>query len=143
DTRNPIFYLLSSLSLVGGMLTYDIYHPIAAVVGLYLLVAIVRNHQQWRRLAVGLALFALPILLTLPYVMYGLEVRRDNYTGFMKNSGVDFPPSSDAMGAFASFLGTNLGDLMGSLFVRQRWGDFLLNREGPLVNAALLPLLVI
>ncbi len=141
----PVLCFLCGVTLVAGLLTYPTFNPMAAAVGLYLggavLLALRRHPAAWRVPVASAGLFLLPVVLATPRVLAAMAVRRNEYQVVLALWGPG--PSPEGGQRLLSYLGTNLHDLLTSLFVRQRFGDFLLNRDGPFVNALLLPFFVL
>ncbi|HLH22018.1 MAG TPA: hypothetical protein VK066_05820 [Chloroflexota bacterium] len=147
DVAAAALFGLAGLAVVGGLFTYDIFPPMSAVTGLYLgltlLLALVRQPRAWRRYLLYGVAFAVPILVAAPRVLMGLHLRQGVFTGFLPYWGQNLIPSPHNVAQVLQYVGTNLDYLLRSLFIRQYYGDFLLNRDGPFENAALLPFLVL
>jgi hypothetical protein len=143
----PLLYGLCALALLAGMFTFDTAHPMAAVVGLYLglavLVGLVRQPRRWPVYLAASAAFGVPILLATPRILSGMDIRRGAYTSVLITYGLDNGVAADKLHHLLDYFGTNLSNLLTSLFVSPRYGDFLLNRDGPWFNAALMPLFVV
>jgi len=144
---SPLWLLASGLSLAAGMLTYDTFDPIAAIVGLYtaalLIARLLREPKRWQLILTSAAAFAVGVAPALPTKLAGMYARRVVYLGLVSGSagggGFAFPPPPEVIARVREFWGRSLGDLLTTLFVQERWNDFLLIRDGPIVNAALLP----
>jgi len=143
DSQRPLAFLLCGLTVAAGLVTYDTFDPISAVVGLYLLVSVARKPGAWRAYVVGGALFGGAVLLAVPTTLEGIRIRHGEYTGVWHSQRLEVAGLPASLQSIANFLAVNLGDLLLTLFVRQRWNDFLVNRDGPLLNAVLLPFFVV
>lgn len=143
----PWLYLLCGLSVVGGLLTYDTFHPMALVVGLYLVGRLFATWWQapraWSRLALAGACFAGPVLLAAPRVLHGIGLRRGAFSGLLEQAGLGQQPLADSLALLLPRLGEQLGILLRSLFVQQHHRDFFLNLPGPIEHVLLLPLLAV
>ncbi len=124
-------YAVSGVALAVGLLTYDTVWPLAAVSLLLAFAAISRQEdldlgEKVKHITALLtpSLLALPILL--PYF-----ASRVSYYEF----------GAKGWGRGASTLWSHFIDVLGSWFVATN-SDFLYNRNGPLLNAFLLPWLV-
>lgn len=145
ETCRRVLFVLCGLAVAGGLLTMDIFFPMSAVVGLWLLITVARQPQHRRSLIMGIGLFTVAVLVSVPFALETILLRLGEYSRYTKifsasSSGVTV--ASDPNASLA-FIRTNLEQLLTSLFVRQYWGDFLMNRQGPIVNAALLPFMVL
>lgn len=141
ESRRSLLFLLCGLSLAGGMLTYDTYYPIAAAVGLYALIYVGRRWRETPRFLPGLSILALTVAAVGPFVVEMVRMRLGVYTGIVRPRTE--LASQDLWSALVNHLLTGLSDILLTIFVRQRWGDFLVNRDGGILNAVLVPLLVI
>ena len=143
----PWLYLLCGLSVVGGLLTYDTFHPMALAVGLYLAGRLFAAWWQapwaWSRLALAGACFTGPVLLVAPRVLHGISLRRGTFTGVLEAAGVGQRPPAEALERLLPALANQLGILLQTLFVQQQLRDFFLNLPGPVEHVLLLPLLAV
>src|SRR5207248_7816216 len=99
--------------------------------------------RRWPVYLAASAAFGVPILIATPRILSGMNIRRGAYTSVLSAYGLDNGVSVDKLHHLIDYFGINLNNLLSSLFVGQRFGDFLLNRDGPWINAALLPLFVV
>ncbi|MBX5492893.1 MAG: glycosyltransferase family 39 protein, partial [Chloroflexi bacterium] len=147
DCGHPLLYFLCGLSVAAGLLTYDTFHPMAAVVGLYLGGRLVarwwRAHERWREVVVAGLCVAAPIVPIVPRVLHGLTLRRGAFVGVLEEAGVGQPGLTANWEMLLRKLADHLGVLLQSLFVRQQLPDFFLNLPGPIENVLLLPLLAV
>lgn len=147
EAGRPVIFFLCGLSVAAGLLSYDTYHPMSAVVGLYLLIRLVlrfvRRPADLPQLLICGVAFAVGVMPAVPTTLHGMNLRRGAYVGSWQYWQIEMPPTATSLAPLQKFIGTNLQDLLTTLFVRQRWNDYLVNRTGPLLNAALLPFLVI
>ena len=125
-------YLLSGLALALGLLTYDTLWPILGIVIILTLLENIRQKSSGREIILYLAALLTPSLLTLPILLPYIASRVSYYGLSAKgwNSGLWLT------------LGRHLVSVLQSWFVSLR-PDFLYNRQGPLLNALLLPWLVL
>ena len=128
QTKRWQVYALSGASLALGLLTYDTVWPLALVVLILGSIEIVRHDDGARAKATRFAALIFPSVLAAPLVI-PYFVSRINYYN-LGAKGWD----SDLGGTLLR----NLGGVVSSWFVQGR-SDFLYNRTGPLINAALLP----
>ncbi len=131
-------FLLTGVALALGMLTYETFYVTPVVVLVWIAYRLLRERDRWRQYAINTALLLLPVAMVLP-VSLGYLRTRQGYHATIANSIVVHPPFSPA------FWATFWENLTSTLynFYAQRWGDFLVNRSGPIINAALVPFLVL
>lgn len=122
-------FALSGLALALGLLTYDTVLPMLGVLLLILMVELWVARQQLRRAAQNLAAFLLPPLLTLPLLVPYFNSRLSYYQ-------IEEKGWSDGWGGA---LWENLRQVLQGWFVETHF-DFIYNRQGPMLNAVLLPL---
>jgi len=132
DTKRPTWqpFALAGLALALAMLTYDTLWP---MVGVCLILAWIElrslpSQEQSKALAALLTPGALVLPVLIPYFFSRLSYYALDQKGWEQN--------------WLFTLGRNTQDILSSWFV-QGWPDFLYNREGPLLNAALLPWLAL
>jgi 4-amino-4-deoxy-L-arabinose transferase-like glycosyltransferase len=147
DSGRIVAFALCGLSVAAGLLTYDTYHPMSAVVGGYLALRLIlrfaRSPSTWLRVLTSGAAFGLGVLPAVPTTLSGLNLRRGAYEGVWRYWHVEPPLGPEDALPFSRMLLANVSDLFTTIFVRQRWNDYLVNRPGPLLNVVLLPFLVL
>ncbi len=132
QTRRWQIYGLSGLALALGMLTYDTVWPLAGIAVILAMIELVRQRESVRARIRDIAALIDPTLLALPVLVPYIVSRLAYYEFGNKNWD----------GGTWSTLGAYLGNVVTSWFVALR-SDFLYNRQGPLLNALLLPLLAL
>ncbi|MBM3143456.1 MAG: hypothetical protein FJ010_00545 [Chloroflexi bacterium] len=125
-------YGLSGLALALGLLTYDTVLPILLVTFIVAIIELIVNPIDLKSGVTYLAAFLLPPLLTVPILIPYFTGRLDYYKISEKGW------HSDGWLTFTN----NLSQVARSWFVEARF-DFIYHRQGPFINAALLPLLVL
>jgi hypothetical protein len=125
-------YALAGVSLALGLLTYDTVWPLALVVLILGIIEIVRHHDGIKAKAVRFAALIFPSVLAAPLVVPYFVSRITYYSLGSKGWDADF----------GGTLLRNLGSVVSTWFIQGR-SDFLYNRTGPLLNAALLPWLAL
>jgi hypothetical protein len=131
-TRRWQIYSLSGLAIALGMLTYDTVWPLMGVVLIISLIELVRQREGRYASMSSIAALIAPTLLALPVLVPYLTSRMPYYA--FKDKGFDIEAGSTLL--------QNFGNVIRTWFVSLR-SDFLYNRPGPLLNALLLPLLVL
>jgi hypothetical protein len=142
DLRNPLVFGLAGASALGGILTYETFYPVAvAAAAIYIVYLLRARLPAWRGAVNALAL-ALPSILVATRVRDYMDSRRPYHSeAWLLHKG-------DASGLFdmawvaLTWAGERIEGLLKLIFFRQP-GDFLIVREGPLTNAALVPLFVL
>ncbi|KAF0107188.1 MAG: hypothetical protein FD146_2029 [Anaerolineaceae bacterium] len=125
-------YALAGASLALGLLTYDTVWPLALVALILGVIKIVRHKDGAREKAKRFAALIFPSVLAAPLVVPYFVSRITYYSLGSKGWDTDF----------GGTLLRNLGSVVSTWFVQGR-SDFLYNRTGPLLNAALLPWLAL
>jgi hypothetical protein len=131
-TRKWQVYGLSGLALAAGMLTYDTAWPILIVVLILATYELIHHKDEIKERVQSLTALLSPTLLVLP-LLIPYVVSRLPYYDLYSKGWVD---------GFRSTLYANLVNVMQSWFIHANL-DFLYNRDGPLINAFLLPWLVL
>ena len=131
-TRRWQIYGLSGFAIALGLLTYDTVLPIFGVVLIITLIELIRQRENRHASVSSIAALITPTLLALPILVPYLMSRMPYYA--FKNKGFD-------SGAGANLV-QNFGRVIRTWFISLR-SDFLYNRSGPLLNALLLPFLVL
>lgn len=129
--RQSWLFLAAGVALALGLLTFDTYAPMLAVVGLFVAVKAWGERAEWRRWRHHLAALALPLLLAAPTVI-----------GFMCKRTFEYarPYGGFERGPLAA-LAQGFSALMRNFYVTR--GDFFLNRAGPMLNSLLIPFLLL
>ncbi|MBT3390931.1 MAG: hypothetical protein HN413_11040 [Chloroflexi bacterium] len=122
-------FALSGLALAAGLLTYDTVLPVFGVMLLALVIEFFAGRVALKKALQNLAAFLLPPLLTLPLLLPYFNSRLRYYQIEEKGWNEGWWPT----------LWENLGQVVQSWFVDTRF-DFIYNRQGPILNAVLLPL---
>jgi hypothetical protein len=132
ETERPAWqpFAIAGLALALAALTYDTLWPIVGVALLLTLIELWKDSAQEKLKA--LAALIAPFLLTLP-VLIPYFVSRISYYEIEKKNWSE---------SFLVKMGERFAAVLDSWFVYVR-PDFLYNREGPLLNAALLPWLAV
>jgi 4-amino-4-deoxy-L-arabinose transferase-like glycosyltransferase len=130
------WFLLTGVMLGLGALTFETFYPLAGVVALYALFCALRSRTHVR--ALSLLLLLAPLALLYPLLSEHVRVRRDDHN---KSSMSLLEPGLSAPQILRRAV-TNVGDVLYN-FYQQRFGDFGVHREGPIINGALVPLLVL
>jgi hypothetical protein len=125
-------YGLSGLAIALGMLTYDTVWPVFGVALTIVIIELARQKEDRRASMSSIAALIAPTLLTLPVIIPYLASRLPYYE--FDNKGLNRDT--------AVTLGQYFSNVIYTWFVTLR-SDFLYNRPGPLLNALLLPLLVL
>jgi len=125
-------YLLSGLAFAFGLLTYDTVWPIFFVVILLVVLDLLFQSDGWKIRIENIIALLLPSFLVvpvlIPYFASRLSYYRLDEKGWQSEAG--------------STLLANLADVLHSWFIQAN-ADFLYNRQGPIINAILLPLCVL
>lgn len=132
QARRWQIYGLSGLAMALGMLTYDTVWPVFGVALLVAIIELARQKESRHASASSIAALIAPPLLTLPVIIPYMASRLPYY----KFENTDMYQES------GSTISQNFGNVIDSWFVSTR-GDFLYNRPGPLLNAFLLPFLLL
>lgn len=120
-------YAASGIALALGILTYDTVWPLGPVMLILVIVEAIRQKEKFGDALRNLAALFAPTLLTMPFVIPYLSGRMSYY---------EFG-SRDWSGGVSAFWGYFVQVISNwYLFTA---GDFLYNRNGPLLNAFLLP----
>jgi hypothetical protein len=125
-------YGLSGLVIALGMLTYDTVWPLMGVVLIIALVELIRQRESRYASMLSITALIAPTLLALPVLVPYLTSRMPYYA--FKDKGFDIEAGATLL--------QNFGNVVRTWFISLR-SDFLYNRPGPLLNALLLPLLVL
>jgi 4-amino-4-deoxy-L-arabinose transferase-like glycosyltransferase len=125
-------YGFSGLALALGMLTYDTVWPIFLVTLLLAITELIRQHVDAKFISQSLAALITPTLLALPMLIPYALSRTEYYD--LSSKGWN--------GNFWDLLGSRTSVVIQTWFVDLR-SDFIYNRSGPLLNAILLPWLVL
>lgn len=125
-------YALSGLALALGLLTYDTVLPVAGVGLLLLVIEFFTERQPVKTAVQNLTAFIFPPLLTIPLLVPYFVSRLSYYQ--ISDKGWD--------NGWLETFGENFSRVVQSWFVETRF-DFIYNRQGPILNAVLLPLLVL
>jgi 4-amino-4-deoxy-L-arabinose transferase-like glycosyltransferase len=142
DLRHPLVFALAGASIFCGVLTYETFYPIVAVVGLVFLLQLVRRRSPvWLNAANGLAL-ATPLILIASNVREYVEARQEyHFIDWTQHKG-NASGFLDLSWAGITYAGEKLEALLRMIFVHQP-ADYLIIRNGPLTNAALVPFFVL
>jgi len=125
-------YGMSGWALALGLLTYDTVLPIFSVMFILIIIELFVNRVDLKSGIANLAAFLFPPLMTAPLLVPYFVGRLQYYKIEDKGWDLDWWSTfSDALSQIAR-----------SLFVETRF-DFIYNRQGPFINALLLPLLVL
>ncbi len=122
-------FALSGLALAIGLLTYDTVLPIFGVLLLVLVIEFFAGRMALKTALQNLAAFLLPPLLTLPLLIPYFNSRLSYYRIEDKGWSDGWWPT----------LWENFLHVVQSWFIETRF-DFIYNRQGPILNAVLLPL---
>ncbi len=125
-------YGLSGWVLALGLLTYDTVLPVFLVMFILIIVELIASRVELKSAVTYVAAFLFPPLMTVPLLIPYFVGRLNYYEIDEKGWGSDW----------WSTLVDNLGQVAQSWFVDTRF-DFIYNRQGPFINALLLPLLVL
>ncbi len=125
-------YGLSGLAIALGMLTYDTVWPLFVVVVVIAFIELARQGEKLHARMSSIAALITPTLLALPVLIPYLTSRLDYYEFGEKGLNQDT----------AVTLAQYFGNVLHTWFIAMN-SDFLYNRHGPLLNALLLPLLVL
>jgi hypothetical protein len=128
--RRPVHSFLGGVALAFGLLTYDTFAPMIVVAVIWAIVSLAARRAPIREWAVHLSVLLLPILAATPFVLEYLVGRMSYYRRGQLGSGVVL------LDIWNGFLEV----------VQNFWlahDDFLFVRSGPLINALLVPLLML
>jgi len=125
-------YGLSGLAIALGMLTYDTVWPVFGVAMIIAVIELARQRENRQASMSSIAALIAPTLLALPVLIPYLTSRLPYYE--FEDKGLNRETGSTLALYFSNVIHT--------WFISLR-GDFLYNRPGPLLNALLLPLLVL
>jgi hypothetical protein len=125
-------YGLSGLAIALGMLTYDTVWPVFGVAVLIGIIELLRQRENRQAGMASLGALIAPTLLALPVIVPYLASRLPYYE--LDEKGLDTE--------IASKLAEYFGNVIYTWFITLKT-DFLYNRPGPLLNALLLPWLVL
>lgn len=132
------WFLLTGIALGLGVLTFETFYPIAGAVALYTLLGTTRRrNRQWTYL-ISLLLLLIPLALLYPLASDHVRLRRDDHN---KSGASLLEPGLDGREVLRRAV-TNAGDVLYN-FYAQRFPDFGVDQDGPIINAALVPFLVI
>ncbi len=137
------WYILTGLAVMLGLLSYDTFFLVPAVVGLWLgwrllidrRVQWVPARSDWLGKPGRLMLFLAPIALVVRDSWHYISTRSGYHNSIGTSLGRSTARSLDQVWPN---LAENLSQTLAN-FSTQRWGDFLFNRDGPIFNAALIP----
>ena len=144
STQRWYWYLLTGAATAVGLLSYDTYFIAPAVIGLWLgWRLLIDRRVRWlplRRDWLGklgrLILFLAPLALVAQNSWFYINSRGGYHN---KNVTALANGRVSAWNQLWPQLRENLSQTLAN-FSYQRWGDFLLNRDGPIFNAILIPL---
>ncbi len=125
-------FALGGIALALGLLTYDTVLPMFLVMLLLMIIELFKERVALKESVKYVAAFLLPPLLTIPLLAPYFSSRLSYYK--IDEKGWD--------GDWWLTLWQNLGEVAQSVFVATRF-DFIYNRQGPILNSLLLPLLVL
>ncbi|MCP4142145.1 MAG: glycosyltransferase family 39 protein [Chloroflexi bacterium] len=125
-------YGLSGIALALGMLTYDTVWPLSLVMLLIALIELARQKEPFLERTKSIAALLAPTIISLPLLLPYLSSRLSYYE--FDEKGFETETSLKVW--------TYLSKIISTWFVELRL-DFLYNRPGPLLNAILLPFLVL
>jgi 4-amino-4-deoxy-L-arabinose transferase-like glycosyltransferase len=123
---------LSGLAIALGMLTYDTVWPLFGVVVIIAFIELARQRENRHTSTSAIAALIAPTLLALPVLIPYLTSRLAYYEFDKKGLNIET----------GSILAEYSGNVIRTWFVSLQT-DFLYNRPGPLLNALILPLLVL
>lgn len=133
-------FQMSGILLGLGMLTYDTFYPNFAVVFIYLLTTAIfevkRRQESIKHWGLNLFLVIWPtIFVYFTFIRIYLNQDRQSYLfGLLKNA-----LTKDEFLSLAQFFSRNISDVFETIFWQIRWGDSLINWNGPLLNPLILP----
>jgi len=144
STQRWYWYGLTGLAVMLGLLSYDTFFLVPAVIGLWLgwrllvdrRVAWLPARSDWLGKPGRALLFLAPIGLVARDSWHYISTRSGYHNSIGTSLGRSAARSWDQLW---SNLAENLAQTFAN-FSTQRWGDFLYNRDGPIFNAALIPL---
>ena len=143
-TQRWYWYPLTGLAVVAGLLTFDTFFMAPVVIGLWMGWRLLVDRRvkwlpargDWLGKPGRLLLFLLPILPVAQSALFYINTRRGDHNKSMGSL------TREGLSGWAQIwpqLRENLNQTLAN-FSYQRWGDFLVNRDGPIFNAALIPL---
>jgi hypothetical protein len=142
DLRNPLVFGLAGASALGGILTYETFYPVAvAAAAVYVVYLLRARLPAWRGAVNALAL-ALPSILVATRVRDYMDSRRPYHSEEWSLHKADASGLFDMAWVALTWAGERIEGLLTLVFFRQP-RDFLIVRDGPLTNAALVPLFVL
>jgi hypothetical protein len=142
DSRNPLVFGLAGVSALAGVLTYVTFYPIVAVAAVvYVLYLLRARLPAWLGVANALAL-ALPSILAAKAVRDYLDTRRPLDSAPWSAHKGNASGLHDMTWVVLTWVGERIEGLLRLIFFHQP-ADFLIVRNGPLTNAALVPLFVL
>jgi 4-amino-4-deoxy-L-arabinose transferase-like glycosyltransferase len=128
------WFLLTGVTLGLGALTFETFYPMAGVVVLYALLCALRSRMH----PASLLLLLIPLALLYPLLSEHVHARRSDHN----KSGMSLlEPGLNAPQTLRR-AALNAGDVVHN-FYQQRFADFGVYRDGPIINGALTPLLVL
>lgn len=146
-TQRWYWYLVTGLAIAAGLLVFDTFFMVPVVVGLWLgwrllidrRVRWVPGSSDWLGKIGRLVLFAVPILPVAHGAIFYITTRRGDHN---KSGASLLSGGAHGLAQMWPQLRDNFGQTIVN-FSYQRWGDFLMNRDGPIFNALLIPLAAI
>ena len=147
DSQRWHWYLLTGLAVTLGLLSYDTFFLVPAVVGLWLGWRLLLDRRvkwmpapgDWLGKPGRLLLFLAPITLVARDSWHYISTRSGYHNSIGTSLGKGAARNWDQLWGH---LADNLSQTL-SNFSTQRWGDFLYNRDGPIFNALLIPVAAI
>jgi hypothetical protein len=138
--KNDVFlFLLTGGALAGGMLVYRTFYLMPLVVVLFLVVVALRERYRWREHALALLAISLPLVFAASRVTMVARAERGYASGdwFAFTTAHPYDSFPEKFVRIWQYTGQSFGETMHSLFLRQRWPDFIMVRlDGPIVLAA-------
>ena len=136
-TQKWFWYLLTGLATAAGLLTFDTFFMAPAVIGLWMTWRLLIDMRlAWRMKLARFGLFLTPLLLVAPGSWFYISTRRGDH---VKSGTAVLGSAAQNIQSIWPQLLENLKQTLAN-FSYQRWGDFLVNRDGPVFNAVLIPL---
>ncbi|MBN1401654.1 MAG: glycosyltransferase family 39 protein [Anaerolineae bacterium] len=136
ETQRWWWYLLTGLAAMLGLLAYDTYYPATAVIGLWIAWRLLRERgMSWSDKAERVLLYVLPCALVAPNVLSYLQGRSGYYQA---GASVLLAIPLREGARFWRVFQENLGRILYH-FSDQFYAGFLIHRQGPIINALLVP----
>lgn len=139
DTRSLLYFILTGIVLLLGILTYDTFYVVPVAVITYIVIRAIADWRSWRKWTVSLAATLVPMLPAASRVGSVISGRQIDY---LKAVGSGGHAGSALLAELPNLFG-RLGDVFTPLFVEARWHDYVMNWPGPLINPIILPLFVL